>query len=125
MRYKIRLSYDGSSFCGWQIQNNAATVQGKIEKALKTFLGIQVLVTGAGRTDTEVNAINYIAHIDIPDEVSIDADTLCYKLNAILPYGIAVHEVSRAEFDFHARFDAISREYHYFIHFQKDPFCEK
>ena len=125
MRHKIRLSYDGSAFCGWQIQNNAKTVQGEIESALSTLLGTQVSVTGAGRTDTEVNAINYIAHFETPDEVSMNAEQLCYKLNAILPREIAVHEVSRVGDDFHARFDARSREYCYFIHFRKDPFCEK
>ena len=125
MRYKIRLSYDGSAFCGWQIQNNARTVQGELEKALKTFLGIDIPVTGAGRTDTAVNAINYIAHFDIPDEVRIEAVQLSYKLNAITAREISVHEVSECAPDFHARFDAISREYHYFIHFTKDPFSEK
>ena len=125
MRHKIRLSYDGSAFCGWQIQNNAKTVQGEIESALSTLFGTQVSVTGAGRTDTEVNAINYIAHFETPDEVSMNAEQLCYKLNAILPREIAVHEVSTVGDDFHARFDARSREYCYFIHFRKDPFCEK
>ena len=125
MRYKIRLSYDGSAFCGWQIQNNAITVQGELEKTLNTFTGTEVQVTGAGRTDTGVNAINYIAHIDIPNEVRTDAAQLCYKLNAILPKTITVHEVTDTDSDFHARFDATSREYHYFIHFKKDPFCEK
>ena len=125
MRYKIRLSYDGSAFCGWQIQNNARTVQGEIEKAASTLLGVAVQVTGAGRTDTGVNAINYIAHIELPDEVSVEAEHLCYKLNAMLPREVTIHEVSVAEDEFHARFDATSREYHYFIHFCKDPFCEK
>ena len=125
MRYKIRLSYDGSAFCGWQIQNNARTVQGEIEKAASTLLGVSVQVTGAGRTDTGVNAINYIAHIELPDEVSVEAAHLCYKLNAMLPREVTIHEISLAENEFHARFDATSREYHYFIHFCKDPFCEK
>ena len=125
MRHKIRLSYDGSAFCGWQIQNNAKTVQGELEKALTTLLGNPISVTGAGRTDTEVNAINYIAHFDTPDIVSMNAEQLCYKLNAILPHSIAVHEVSLCSEEFHARFDARSREYCYFIHFKKDPFCEK
>ena len=125
MRHKIRLSYDGSAFCGWQIQNNAETVQGALERALSTLLGGPISVTGAGRTDTEVNAINYIAHFDSPDKVSMDAEQLCYKLNAILPHTISVHEVAACSDDFHARFDARSREYCYFIHFKKDPFCEK
>ena len=125
MRYKIRLSYDGKAFCGWQIQNNARTVQGELEKALSILLGTPVQVIGAGRTDSEVNAINYIAHFDTPDGVSIEAAHLCYKLNAMLPREIAIHEVSETSCEFHARFDAKSREYHYFIHFRKDPFCEK
>jgi tRNA pseudouridine38-40 synthase len=72
-----------------------------------------------------VNAINYIAHFDTPDKVSMQAEQLRYKLNAILQREIAVHEVAVCIDDFHARFDARSREYCYFIHFQKDPFCEK
>ena len=125
MRYMIRLSYDGGTFCGWQIQNNARTVQGELEKALGTLLGTPVQVTGAGRTDSDVNAINYIAHFEVSDKVSIEAAHLCYKLNAILTREIAVHEVRPAPEGFHARFDAKVREYHYFIHFRKDPFCEK
>lgn len=122
MRYKIRLSYNGAKLCGWQIQNNGATVQGELEKALKTFLGTPISITGAGRTDSGVNAINYIAHFDLPDEQEIDAAQVCYKLNAMLPHEIAVHELSLCGEEFHARFDAKTREYHYFIHFCKDPF---
>ena len=125
MRYKIRLSYDGSAFCGWQIQNNARTVQGELEKALKTFLGTDIPVTGAGRTDTAVNAINYIAHFDIPEDISVDAEHLSYKLNAMMPREITIHEIICVSDEFHARFDAQNREYHYFVHFSKDPFCEK
>jgi len=125
MRYKIRLSYDGSAFCGWQIQTTDKTVQGELEKALKMLSGTHVQVTGAGRTDTDVNAINYIAHFDISDEVRIDAEHFCYKLNAILPKELVIHEISSSSEDFHARFDARSREYHYLIHFRKDPFSEK
>ena len=125
MRYKIRLSYDGSAFCGWQIQNNARTVQGELEKALSTLLGTAIQVTGAGRTDSEVNAINYIAHFEAPDGVSFETAHICYKLNAILRHDVAVHEVCEASDDFHARFDAKMREYRYFIHFKKDPFCER
>ena len=124
MRYLIRLSYNGGKLCGWQIQPNGATVQGELEKALKTLLGIPVSITGAGRTDSGVNAINYIAHFELPDEKSFDAALLHYKLNAILPREVTVHEISVTRDSFHARFDAKSREYHYFIHFCKDPFCE-
>ncbi len=123
MRYQIRLSYNGCKLCGWQIQPNGATVQGEIEKALETLLGTKTPITGAGRTDSGVNAINYIAHVDLPEDREIDVAQLCYKLNAILPHEIAIHEISLCGTEFHARFDAKSREYHYFIHFCKDPFC--
>ena len=124
MRHLIRLSYNGSKLCGWQIQPNGPTVQGEIEKALETLLGTPVTITGAGRTDSGVNAINYVAHLELPDERPFDAAQLCYKLNAILPREITIHEISSTSESFHARFDAVSREYHYFIHFCKDPFCE-
>ena len=125
MRYKIRLSYDGSAFCGCQIQNNAVTVQGELQDALAKLCGTPVPVTGAGRTDTDVNSINYIAHFDLPDEVEIETPHLTYKLNAILSQKIVVHEISTTDEEFHARFDATCREYKYFIHFCKDPFAEK
>jgi tRNA pseudouridine38-40 synthase len=125
MRYIIRLSYDGSAFCGWQIQNNAVTVQGELQDALAKLTGAAVQVTGAGRTDTDVNSVNYIAHFDLPDTVRIVAERLCYKLNAILPKTISIHDIVYAENEFHARFDATEREYRYFIHFTKDPFVEK
>ena len=111
MRYSIRLTYDGSAFCGWQIQNNAKTVQGTLEAALSTLLGQTVQVTGAGRTDTGVNAINYVAHFDIPKGLPFEAEHLCYKLNAMLHREIVITEVYEAGDDFHARFDAKSREY--------------
>lgn len=125
MRYSIRLSYDGNAFCGWQIQNNAVSVQGTIEAALSTISGQKIQITGAGRTDTGVNAINYIAHFDIPEGTPLEAERLAYKLNAMLPREIVIHEICEAAEDFHARFDARSREYCYFIHFKKDPFAEK
>ena len=124
MRYRIQLSYDGSAFNGWQIQKNAPSVQEYVQKALSILLKEEVAVTGAGRTDTDVNAVNYTAHFDTnaPD---LDAKCLVYKLNAILPLNIIVHEIVSEAPDFHSRFDAKNREYHYFINRQKDPFIEK
>lgn len=121
-RYKIRLSYEGSAFCGWQIQNNAPSVQQELEKALSTILRVSVHVTGAGRTDTGVNAVNYIAHFDLDEGEIPQAGHLSYKLNAILPKEICIHEIIEVPGEFHARFGAKSRRYHYFIHFNKDPF---
>ena len=125
MRYIINLSYDGSAFCGWQVQNNARTVQGELEKALKTLLRSDVPVTGAGRTDSGVNASGYVAHFDFEDSLPIETGQLAYKLNAILPDEIIINEIAPADSEFHARFSAKVREYHYFIHKKRDPFCEK
>ena len=122
MRYFITLSYDGADFCGWQFQPNAVTVQECLEKTLSTLLKGPVRVTGAGRTDSKVNAIGYVAHFDY-DKV-IDTPALGYKLNAILPRGIVVHSVEPVEDELHARFNARRREYTYFLHRTKDPFIE-
>ncbi len=122
MRYKLLLSYDGSPFCGWQIQTKDPSVQGCLQKALKTLLGEDVDVTGAGRTDTGVSALFYCAHFDSRD--GLDAESLCYKLNAILPPSVCVHSVAPAPEGFHARFSAVSRTYMYFIHKKKDPFMD-
>jgi len=122
MRYFIKLSYDGSDFCGWQFQPNAVTVQECLERTLSTLLKEPVQVVGAGRTDSKVNAIGYVAHFDY-DKV-IDTSALGYKLNAILPRGIVVHSVWPVDDDLHARFNASKREYTYFLHRTKDPFIE-
>lgn len=124
MRYTINLSYDGSAFNGWQVQNDAPSVQGALQDALAVLLRHETGVTGAGRTDTGVNAVGYIAHFDTTGPLPCDTALFMYKLNAILPRGIVINEISPATEDFHARFDAISREYHYFIHYRKDPFVE-
>ena len=122
MRYFITLSYDGAGFCGWQYQPNAVTVQECLEQTLSTLLKEPVQVVGAGRTDSKVNAIGYVAHFDY-DKV-IDTTRFGYKLNAILPRGIVVHSVHPADGDLHARFSATRREYTYFLHRTKDPFIE-
>lgn len=124
MRYKIKLSYDGSKFSGWQKQDNATSVQEELSKALSVLFHTEIEAVGAGRTDAKVNSVNYIAHFDIPSTVTFDAEHIVYKLNAILPKSIIIHNIKEASDNFHARFSALSREYHYFLHFSKDPFME-
>lgn len=123
MRFKISLSYDGTPFYGWQIQPKDLSVQACLQTSLTILLGEGITVTGAGRTDTGVHAIGYYAHFDY--DSNIEAETLRYKLNAILPPSICVHEICPADAEFHARFDAKSRSYMYFLHKTKDPFMEK
>ncbi len=123
MRYKINLSFCGENFCGWQIQKSAPSVQATLQDALTLLLKSQISVVGAGRTDSGVNAINYIAHFDSPTELG--ADDLCSKLNAILPRSIAVNSIVQVAAGFHARFDAKCRKYIYHIHRCKDPFADR
>ena len=122
MRYFLCLSYDGSAFCGWQIQPSAPSVQQSLESTLSRLLGRPVSVTGAGRTDTAVNAANYVAHFDWDGILPFEVSDFTYKLNAMLPREVVVHSVSEVADDLHARFSARRREYTYFIHRQKDPF---
>ena len=122
MRYSVKLSYNGAPFCGWQRQPGAPSVQEELEKALGTLTGAPVTVTGAGRTDTAVNAIGYVASFEARE--GLDTPDFCYKLNAILPAAICVLSVDAASPDFNARFDAKRREYCYFLHRKKDPFVE-
>lgn len=123
MRYFLRLSYEGSAFSGWQIQNNAVSVQGELERALSIRCGKAVEVVGAGRTDAGVNARGYIAHFDTDVNIAENASEFRYKLNAILPKEIVIENVCEVAPDAHARFDAVSRSYEYFVHTEKDPFA--
>ena len=122
MRYLLCLSYDGSAFCGWQIQPSSPSVQQCLEEALATLCGGPVAVTGAGRTDTGVHAADYVCHFDLTGSLPFEVSDFCYKLNAILPRSVVVHAVLPAPDDFHARFSATQRSYTYFIHRKKDPF---
>ena len=122
MRYILSLSYDGSAFCGWQIQPSSPSVQQCLEEALAKLCGGSVAVTGAGRTDTGVHAADYVCHFDLTGDLPFGASDFFYKLNAILPRSIVVHAVLPTTDDFHARFSATQRSYTYFIHRKKDPF---
>lgn len=119
-RYFIRLAYDGSPFCGWQVQPGQSTVQGELEQALGQLLAKPVGVAGCGRTDTGVHANDYLAHIDVSD--TVDTAQVTYKLNKMLHPAIGIREIFPVEGDFHARFSATARTYRYFIHAQSDPF---
>jgi len=119
-RYFIHLAYNGDNYCGWQIQPNDPSVQETIEKGLSTLLRTPVSIVGAGRTDTGVHARQMFAHFDA-EEIE-DADQLVFKLNRILPKDIVIYKVMNVKPDAHARFDAVSRLYRYYITTEKDPF---
>ena len=119
MRYFIRLSYNGKDYNGWQRQPKAPSVQEEIERALSLLLRTEISIVGAGRTDTGVHAWDYYAHFD--HEASLP-ENLVNKLNSFLPKTIAIKAIFPVKEDAHARFDARSRTYQYFISTEKDPF---
>lgn len=121
MRYFLELRYNGAAYCGWQRQPDMPSVQQTLEGALATLLREEVAVTGAGRTDTGVNASYYVAHFDAATPVADPAQTL-YKLNFLLPGDIAVGSMTPVGDEAHARFSAREREYRYYVEPRKNPF---
>ncbi|MEG1543854.1 MAG: tRNA pseudouridine(38-40) synthase TruA [Tannerellaceae bacterium] len=120
-RYFLYLGYNGKPFCGWQIQPNGITVQQTIEEALATLLRAPVPIVGAGRTDAGVHARLMVAHFDWHEPIA-DLVFLTEKLNRLLPKEIAVYRIVPVTPDAHARFDATSRTYCYYVTTQKNPF---
>ena len=120
-RYFIHLAYDGSRYHGYQIQPHSTSVQATLEQCLSLKLGQTVSITGCGRTDTGVHARNYYAHFDVEKEIA-DPEALAHQMNAFLPDDIAVYRIWQVSPELHARFDAVSRTYHYYITRTKNPF---
>ena len=120
-RYFIYLAYDGTDYCGWQIQPNGLSIQACLEKALETLLQENVPVTGAGRTDSGVHARLMVAHFDSA-RTALDDFSFSEKLNRILPKDISVFSLRKVHAEAHARFDAVSRTYQYIISTSKNPF---
>lgn len=122
MRYFLECAYRGDRYFGWQRQPHASSVQQTIETALSTLLGMPTLITGAGRTDTGVHARQMFAHFDLPE--SVDAGELQRRLNRFLPAVISINDIRPVQDDAHARFDALTRRYEYWVVTRKDVFLE-
>ena len=121
-RYFIRFAYDGTAYCGWQVQPNELSVQEVLTKALCTILRTEdIEIVAAGRTDAGVHARNMVAHFDVEDRLPAGLD-LVNKLNSLLPSDISVIEIREVKPEVHARFDALSRRYEYHLVLQKDVF---
>lgn len=120
MRYFITLMYHGAAYHGWQIQQNAISVQQILNEALSRILKEPILTTGSGRTDTGVHARKQVAHFDT--EKTLDETVYLYKFNAVLPFDISITQLQAVTDQAHARFDATSRSYQYMIHQKKNPF---
>lgn len=125
MRYVLHIQYDGTDFCGWQIQPNVATVQGHLAEVLSEY-GFTNLPTAAGRTDTGVHAREMTVHADCPTEFKIPLRKASEVLTRRLPEGIAVLNIFPAPSnDFHARYSAKAREYTYRIITERDVFKQR
>ncbi|KDN56098.1 tRNA pseudouridine(38-40) synthase TruA [Flavobacterium seoulense] len=122
MRYFIKLAYNGTSYHGWQIQPNAASVQETLNKAFSVLLNAEISLMGAGRTDTGVHAREMYAHFDF--ETPFDIPKLIHKLNSYLPKDIVIYGIFAVADDAHCRFDATKRTYEYHINTFKDAFLQ-
>lgn len=120
-RYFLELGYKGTAYHGFQVQENAVTIQSEVEKALKVLFRTDFELTGSSRTDAGVHALQNYFHFDTPLQLT---DRHVYNLNAILPADIAVHSIREVAPDAHCRFDAVGREYHYYLYTTKDPFMQ-
>lgn len=123
-RYFIKLAYNGTNYHGWQMQDNAHSVQAEITGKLSLLLKEDVGIVGCGRTDTGVHAREFFAHFEVP-ELKFGKQDLVYKLNNFLPPDIAIHNIYEVPLDLHSRFSATSRTYKYHITLIKNPFSEK
>lgn len=121
MRYFLKLSYSGAPFHGWQSQPNASSVQQTLEEALATVLRHPTPATGAGRTDTGVNARVMYAHFDTEKPIENPA-SFRLSLNRLCGEAISLQALYPVKDSAHARFDATEREYRYFVTFEKSPF---
>ena len=120
-RYFIKLAYKGTNYHGWQIQDNAHSIQAELNEKMSLMLGETINLVGCGRTDTGVHAREFYAHFETSNEQKRLQD-LAFRLNGFLPDDIVIYEIFSVAIDFHARFDAKSRTYKYFINRVKDPF---
>ncbi|WP_133619573.1 tRNA pseudouridine(38-40) synthase TruA [Hydromonas duriensis] len=113
-RIALGIQYDGTPFQGWQSQVHGLTVQDTLQTALSQFATLPLFVQCAGRTDAGVHALSQVVHVDVPFER--DEQSWIRGTNAFLPETIAVQWAKTVPDDFHARFDAFKRTYHYVIY---------
>lgn len=122
MRYFLELSYKGTRYAGFQVQDNAPTVQLEIQKALQVLYRSDIALTGSSRTDSGVHAMQNYFHFDTDIVI---APKHVYNLNAILPKDIVIKRIFEVDPALHSRFHATHRLYHYHITQHKDPFAQE
>ncbi len=119
-RYRAIVSYDGSRFHGWQVQDDVRTVQGEIQRALREVTGETIRTFGAGRTDAGVHALGQVVSFEL--DTPIPDEKLGPVLNTKLPGDVRLHRMEVAPPEFHARFSATWRRYWYFLAKERSPF---
>jgi tRNA pseudouridine38-40 synthase len=123
VRFKLTIEYAGTRYSGWQIQKNAKTVQGEIERAIIAATGERDFeLYGSGRTDAGVHALAQVAHLDI--HTAIPPETLRRRINDELPADINILLVENVRHKFHARHDAIGRTYIYQVSRRRTAFAK-
>lgn len=124
MRLKATVSYDGSGYAGWQRQDNALGIESIIMDVMERIHHHPVEITGSGRTDAGVHAIAQVFHFD--SELKMSKEQWRRAMNALLPADIRMQDVKKVREDFHARFDAISKRYDYYLSYDIDnPFLQR
>ncbi|MEI8365835.1 MAG: tRNA pseudouridine(38-40) synthase TruA [Parachlamydiaceae bacterium] len=120
--YKLSIAYDGTNYCGWQVQPNGVSIQEVIQKALFVALRQEITIIASGRTDAGVHALEQIAHFH--SDKQIDLYRLRGSLNALLPPDIRITDIVAVPAHFHAQYSPISKVYHYHLHLNRveDPF---
>jgi tRNA pseudouridine38-40 synthase len=120
-RYFLEVAYKGTNYSGFQVQENAPSIQDEIEKAFTILQKKQVVLTGSSRTDTGVHAQQNFFHFDFEEVIN---PQFLYKINSILPRDIVIKNIYDVLPEAHCRFDAMHRTYHYHIYQSKNPFLE-
>ena len=121
-RYFLEVSYKGTKYSGFQLQDNANTIQAEVEKAFAILQKEKVTMTGSSRTDAGVHAFQNFFHFDFDGSIN---PHFIYKINAILPADIVIKKLIPVQENAHCRFDALSREYKYYIYRHKNPFLNE
>ena len=115
--YRLTISYDGTRYAGWQVQPNGVAIQQLIEEALATILQEEVPITGSGRTDAGVHALAQVAHFQTEQPLTLGR--VHHSLNGLLPHDIRILDLAPAADDFHARYSATGKIYHYHLWTEK------
>jgi tRNA pseudouridine38-40 synthase len=123
MRFKLTVEYAGTRYSGWQIQKNAKTVQGEIDRAVREVAGTgDFELYGSGRTDAGVHALAQVAHLDV--HTTLPPESLRRRINDLLPSDINILRLDKVRHRFHARHDAVGRSYLYQVSRRRTAFAK-